>query len=359
MPQASITFGLSSPRIRAIETTSADYTETVSELGGGILSQGESYLTGATPAGIAAADFTGDGLTDIVVASSTGQSLSFFAGTGAGVLQLLGTTALDFAPGAIIAGPLQFNYSEGLAITDPVPNAIQTFIYSSGGTFLPSVSYSVGAQPVAIATADLDGDGRPDLITANAGSNNVSLALSTGSVLTVAAGRHPDAVVTGDFNNDGNADFAVANRDDNTIDVFLGNGSGGFQMMAAIAVGTGPVAMAAGDLNSDGKADLVIVNGTAGQITILLGNGDGTFNAGAVISTPGASAIALAQLTSSGYQDLAITTSAGLLVFHGNGDGTFQSPLNFPQYAGSIQQRDHSLSMAAWTLPLRFQVRMQ
>ncbi|MGA2716972.1 MAG: FG-GAP-like repeat-containing protein, partial [Bryobacteraceae bacterium] len=321
------------PAYQGYEYASASYAENVVALGGGQLIQDGSYEVGVSPNAMAAADFTGDGVTDIAVASSTGQSLSLFSGTGLGKFQTTATTALGFAPGAMVVLQFQINYGPELAVTDPANNAVHTFNYA-GGRFSQNTTLGVGTQPVAIAAADFDGDGILDLITANAGSNNMSVLLSNKPALTLPAGTHPDAVVTGDFNNDGNADFAVANRDDNTVSIFLGNGDGSFQTPTTLAAGGGPVAMVAGDLNGDGKTDIAIVDGGSGQITILLANGNGTFNTLPAIGAAGASAITLAELTGSGHLDLAVTTSSGLLVYAGNGDGTFQPPVNYARYAG-------------------------
>jgi Bacterial Ig-like domain (group 3)/FG-GAP-like repeat/Beta-propeller repeat/Divergent InlB B-repeat domain len=321
------------PEYFGYESTSASYTETVSAVGGGQLTADGSYLIGTAPTSLAAADFTGDGLTDVAVASAAGQSITLFSGTGLGKFQPAGSTALSFIPGAMVTVQLQANYPNGLAITNPAGNTVQAFIYS-GGSFLPTTTYSVGFQPVAISTADFDGDGIPDLITANAGSNDVTLLLSSQGTLPLPVGKHPDSVVTGDFNNDGRADFAAANRDDNTVTVYLGNGDGTFRTAITTPAGAGPASLASGDLNGDGKTDLAVVDGGSGQITVLTGNGDGTFNALPAFAAPGASSITLVEFTASGFLDIAATSSSGLLVFTGHGNGTFSAPATIPQTAG-------------------------
>ena len=321
------------PEFLGYESTSASYTETVSAVGGGQLTADGSYLIGTAPTSLAAADFTGDGLKDVAVASATGQNVTLFSGTGLGKFQPAGSSMLGFNPGAMIALQLQLNYGPELAITDPAGNAVHTFDYADY-TFSESSTYFVGTQPVAIATADFDGDGLPDLITANAGSNDVTLLLSSQGTLPLPVGKHPDAVITGDFNNDGHADFAAANRDDNTITVYLGNGDGTFRAAITTPAGAGPASLASGDLNGDGKTDLAVVDGASGQITVLTGNGDGTFNALPAFAAPGASSITLVELTASGFLDIAATSSSGLLVFTGKGDGTFSAPATIPQTAG-------------------------
>src|SRR5947209_9285209 len=92
-----------------------------------------------------------------------------------------------------------------------------------------------------------------------------------------AAGITPIAVVTADFNGDGRLDIAVANNSDSTVSILLGNADGTFQAARNFATGAGPQSVAVGDFNSDGKLDLVTANGY--DVSVLLGNGAGTFGA--------------------------------------------------------------------------------
>src|SRR5688572_27522957 len=78
-------------------------------------------------------------------------------------------------------------------------------------SFAPAVSYAVGTNPQAVAAADFNGDGKLDLVTANAGSNDVSVRLGNGTGGFGAAGHFatgakPLSVAVGDFNNDGKLD---------------------------------------------------------------------------------------------------------------------------------------------------------
>src|SRR5262249_12447810 len=95
-----------------------------------------------------------------------------------------------------------------------------------------------------------------------------------------AAGASPIAVVTADFNGDGHLDLATANHDGNDVSILLGNGDGAFQSARNYATGGAPVWIDAGDFNGDGKLDPVTVGQNpyqAGEIRMLRGNGDGSF----------------------------------------------------------------------------------
>src|SRR5881409_3587521 len=158
-------------------------------------------------------------------------------------------------------------------------------------SFIARGDFKVGTHPHWMAASDFNGDGRPDLATANSDSNNVSVLLGNGdgtfqAAPTLVAGSRPESVAVGDINRDGVPDLAVANSGSSDVSVLLGNGDGSFQAARAFAVaGTTAPAMAVADLNGDGRPDLAVANvgslQTPGQIpgnvSVLLGNGDGTF----------------------------------------------------------------------------------
>ena len=106
-------------------------------------------------------------------------------------------------------------------------------------------SFPVGDLPLSATTADLNGDGLPDLVAANHFSDDVSILLANGQgafaeQLTFAVGDGPIAVTTGDFNGDGLIDLATSNCYSNDVSVLLGSGDGAFIEQQAFAVGNGP-----------------------------------------------------------------------------------------------------------------------
>src|SRR5207248_1503974 len=96
----------------------------------------------------------------------------------------------------------------------------------------------------------------------------------------LAAGSHPRALVSADVNGDGKNDLIAANFGGNSVSVLLGNGNGTFQSRRTFAVGasqTYPVSVAVADVSGDGNKDLIVANGIGGTVSVLLGNGNGTF----------------------------------------------------------------------------------
>src|SRR5581483_10570988 len=149
----------------------------------------------------------------------------------------------------------------------------------------PAASYAVGSFPYSVAVGDFNGDGKPDLVTANNESNNVSVLLGNGDGTfqphqDYAVGSFPYSVAVGDFNGDGKQDLATAANNgypNGAVSVLLGNGDGTFQPYQDYAVGFNPQSVAAGDFNGDGKLDLATANSQSNYVSVLLGNGDGTF----------------------------------------------------------------------------------
>jgi hypothetical protein len=201
--------------------------------------------------------------------------------------------------------------------------------------------------------ADLNLDGKLDLVTANAGDDNVSVLLGKGDgtfepatnyLLTVAA--NPYQVAVGDFNHDGKPDLAVADFNTNTVSILIGNGDGTFQPHIEYATTTFPFGIVVGDFNGDGQVDLAVTDlattspncfvpnsDCPGTVSLLFGNGDGTFQPH-VDYPVGLSPLGLAaaDLNADGGADLAVTNSDSgtvALLLNLPVIGIFPNALNF------------------------------
>ena len=165
-------------------------------------------------------------------------------------------------------------------------------------SFGPSARLFEGnGAPVAAVRGDFNGDGRPDVATANRNTGTVSVHLGDGvgsfgtaTSFTTGAATQPVSVAAADFNGDGRLDLAAANFTTGGIVTLLGDGSGGFGIPSAIATGASPMFVLAGDFNGDGRADLAVSNNGAGIVSFLYGNGSGGFSGPANIGLgPGGS----------------------------------------------------------------------
>jgi hypothetical protein len=196
---------------------------------------------------------------------------------------------------------------------------------------------TTGSDPVAIATGDFNRDGKLDVVTANKGSNDISLFLGNGNgtfqpAENIFVGKSPDAILAVDLTGDGKLDIVVANEDNNTVSVLMGNGNGTFQPAKTYAAGTSPVALAYGDFTGDHHVDLAIADNGSDTVTLLLNDGKGNFTPGGtvtVINNP--TSVAVGDFNHDGFDDIA-TVSGGfahLDVNLNNGNGTFAAPVNY------------------------------
>jgi hypothetical protein len=167
---------------------------------------------------------------------------------------------------------------------------------------------------------------------------SVSAAAQFETRATSPVTTSPFNVAVGDFNHDGKLDLAVAG---NELQVLLGNGDGTFQPPVTVAPGLVPNWVATADFNHDGNLDLAVADFSDffSGVSILLGNGDGTFQAPVNYSTPNAAPfIAVGDFNGDHNLDVVVLDDLEVSVLLGNGDGTFQEPAinTTPSYAPSV-----------------------
>jgi hypothetical protein len=241
--------------------------------------------------------------------------------------------------------PLPQNTQSPIKFATAVP-------YNSGGYYASSV-----------ALADLNGDGKLDLVVANSCESNangkncdagtVSVLLGNGNgtfqqaVIYGSGGVAGTSVAIADVNGDGYPDLVMAsqcvsasNCDNGLVGVLLGKGDGTFQPAVSYNAGYVPVWVAIADVNGDGFPDLIVANQSEcddckdGGVSILLNNGNDTFQAPVTYSSagPNATSVAVADVNQDGYPDLVIANESmcvncpegGIAVLLGNGSGSFQ-----------------------------------
>ena len=195
-------------------------------------------------------------------------------------------------------------------------------------SFAAEQGFATGVNPRAVAVGDLNGDGRPDLATANLNSNTVSVLLNTtlpGATTSTfaekkdfATAAEPVAVTLIDVNGDGKLDLAVVNFASNSISILLNTTAPGaltptFSGKQDFSAGDGPLFAAVGDVNSDGKPDLAVVDVLSNIVSVLLNNtvSGATvpgFAAGQEFATElGPNSVQMGDLNGDGKLDIAVT----------------------------------------------------
>ncbi len=259
-----------------------------------------TFGTHLAPISIAVADFNGDGNLDIAVANRSSNDISVLLGKGNGtfateVKYTAGTGGPD--PDSIVAADVNGDGKPDLIVADLGTKSISVFINTGTGTFNPAVIYKVGNSPTAVAVADLNGDTFPDIAVTNSADNTVTILTNNGSGIFTATGLYstgttPSDVVIADFNNDGANDLAITNQGSNNVSILLNQGSGTFAAAKNYCVANAsgsctsatPVSLVAIDLNGDSIPDLAIA-GTGATVSTLLNNGSGVFNFTSIVST--------------------------------------------------------------------------
>ena len=222
-----------------------------------------------------------------------------------------------------------------LVVTDSVNNNVSVLLALEGGKFAPATNIAVGQGPGALAIGDLSGDGQMDLAVSNWGSRSVSIVLGTGAGSFGAATHYslgPEAaasgssVAIGDFNRDGVADLVLPIQVLTKVVVFLGTGGGSFGARRDFPAGVGPISIAVADFDQDGSQDLAVGNASGNDLTILPGDGAGSFGVARNLTVgTGRHAVATADFNSDNLPDLAVTNfgSNTVSILLGTGSGSF------------------------------------
>jgi hypothetical protein len=298
--------------------------------------------TGASPRAIVAADVNGDGIPDLVVANLGGRSIGVLLSNGNGTFQPQRTFAVgtfQSYPTSVAVADINGDGKQDLIVAyDSFSGSVSVLLGNGNGTFQPQQVFPAGTNPYSVAVADVNGDNKQDIVVANNGAgSSVSVLLGNGNGTfqprqSFQTDPYPRSVAIADVNGDGKPDLITANYSSNDLSVLLGNGNGTFQPQRVLSGGSYPQSVTAADVNGDNKTDLIVTNYASNTVSVLLGNGNGTFQGRRAFGTgAGPIAVTVADQNKDGKPDLVVANDAGGTISYllGNGNGTFQSQQTF------------------------------
>ena len=241
------------------------------------------YETFADPGTVSIGDFNGDGVPDVAVG---GAAPAVFLGAGDGSLEAPFSIEVDTAdtfelaladfnrdgkPDLLMLGTFPNRQDFTMLDGSEISVQLNTGSYVAAGLFGPHpLSFDAGSEPIAVAIADVNGDGNPDLIVADGigfdsspvRSVNVLLGRGDGTFappLPAAPTDIPNSLAVADLNADGHLDVVTGNNNLSSVSVMLGKGDGTFGLATSWPTDEPPSSVLIGDFNGDGHPDIVSV----------------------------------------------------------------------------------------------------
>jgi hypothetical protein len=312
-------------------------------------SPGPDLPAGTVPGAAAVGDFDGNGAADLAVADEGyEQNLRILLNDGAGRFRLAPGSPLDVGAGSLASADFNGDGKADLAMTS---GRLHVLLGDGTGRFTEAPGSPMALEGGPARVADLNGDGSPDIVGAveNANRHTFKVLLNDGSA-RFTLGSSPDISVTADsfsfaladLNADGRTDLVVANGKTGKVAVLLGDGSGAFGPATRFPIGKDVGTLAVGDFNGDHTPDLAEPVGYGASIAILRGSGAGRFGPPVRVKVAGgAYDLAVADFNGDGKSDVATSTELGMAVLLGTAGGKLRPVRSSPfQFDGVMATAD-------------------
>jgi hypothetical protein len=261
-------------------------TLTVLTNNGGGFGSNATLHVGSEPIQLISADINGDGKADLISANNGTNTLSVFTNNGSGGFGSNATYTVDGSPSSIAAADFNNDGKVDLICAKRGTNTLTVLTNNGSGRFSLSANFAILLGSGWVVTADFNGDGKPDVACANANGNTLTVmtnkgngSFKTNGIYSVGfLGPLPFSITAADVNGDGKVDLVCASQNSATLTVLTNNGSGGFALASSPNLGaTSAETIIAVDLNGDGKPDLVCPIYTGQQLLVWTNIGNGQF----------------------------------------------------------------------------------
>ena len=247
--------------------------------GTGIFSSNATLTVGNGPRCVVFADVNGDGQPDLISANYTAGTLTILTNSGIGTFGFNATLSAASKSGFVAAADLNGDSKLDLvcACADLSISRLIVFTNSSSGMFGSNATLSLLGQCQQVVAADVNGDNQMDLVaTAYAGlTNEPALVIFTNngagkfnSSIRITLSGNALSLVVADMNGDGKMDLISANGD-NRLTVLTNDGLGNFGLSSQPYVGSFPNSIVATEINSDSKPDFITANNLDSTVTVL------------------------------------------------------------------------------------------
>lgn len=276
------------------------------------------YPVGDRPFWLVAGDFNGDGSPDLAVTNYFGASVSVLLNLGDGTFAPHTAYSVGIGPTFLDAADLDGDGYFDLVVANGLESSISVLHNQGDGTFARQVNYEVGPLPYGIVAADLNADGAVDVAVSNYGTgrlvtevqvllNDGAGGLATWGISTVGPGAV--GLVAVDVDGDGYPDLVTADEGfdggNQSISYLRNNGDATFATAITYVVGIGPYDVAATDFNADGRADLAVAC-FEGVVAVLINDGAGSFAPASLFAAaPGILGIGVGDLDGNGTPEIA------------------------------------------------------
>jgi hypothetical protein len=289
---------------------------------------------------VTADDFDDDGHLDVAVANNLSQDVTVAYGDGQGGFPRRRTILSDAGTRVVTSGRVNDDRLPDIVALNFLERATYTVLTSRGTDgFEAAETFRTVRDPSALAAADCNGDGRPDVAVVSGSEAMVGLLMSVPgggfSSGVYALEGSATGIALRDVNSDFRPDLLVVVGE--TVGVSLNSGAGRFGPLDVLDIGRAGAKLAAGDLNADGALDIVVTESQAQSVGVFLGRGDGTFVPVVHRSVRTGDTgdffplgLALEDIDRDSHMDIVATNfldaGASLSILYGAGGATFDAP---------------------------------